>query len=480
MNKNRKIIFKNAGAWLITAVCLFVFLPIEAPAQRTKQRPSKKAAVQKKVVSKKPQKKSVAKNSFKKNTGSSPSSVRAQQRELLKIQSAIHSTRSQLKSLSKKESSTLQKLAVHEKHSTQVSRHINLLENHVAVLKDSITIAKRNEQMLQSRLAQLQEMYGKIAQEFHKAGEVSTDELITTGRASDTDIRRAAYMKALTQKLNRHVHQMAEVKDSIARQQQLLKAHTAEQNMALKTKAAEQNELERSILEKKKALDEIRSNKQLLQQELAKKEKSARQIGSMINRLIAEEIQKREARRREVLKKREERKLAQKKPENKKPIKGESPNLASNERGAFKKEEKIEEIPDYTKSAFARNSLVWPVGSRKILRGFGQYRNPSTNTVTDNPGIDISASRGSGVQAISGGVVSLLHWLPGYGSLIIIDHENGFRSVYANLASVSVSEGQRVSGGGTIGRSGESVDGEFLHFELWRERQRLNPTSWLR
>ncbi len=475
---NRNKFLKSAGAWLITAVCLFVFaLPKELSAQkRGQQKKNTKTTVQKNNRQKNSLKKKS--QSLKKKTSdtqSQNSSVESSRRELLKLQSQIKSTRSEIKNLSKKETNTLQKLSLHEKQSTQLNRHINLLENNVAVLKDSITTAKRKEQMLQSRLQQLQQDYAKIAQEFFKAGSISSDELIATGRPSDTEIRRNGYMKALTQQLNERVHQMAEVKDAIARQKEVLKAHTAEQNKVLKTKAAEHNELERSITERKKALGAIRSNKQLLQQELVKKEQSARQIGSMINRLIAQEMRKRETRRKEAERKREER-LAERSKE-KKPVKGESRDLASKDISDVKIE--IEEH-DYSRSAFGQNSLAWPVGSRKIARGFGQYRNPSTNTITDNPGIDISASRGSGVQAVSSGVVSLLHWLPGYGSLVIIDHENGFRSVYANLASVSVSEGQRVSGGTSIGRSGESVDGEFLHFELWRERQRLNPVSWLR
>jgi septal ring factor EnvC (AmiA/AmiB activator) len=472
-------IFKRSGALfcLAAAVCLMLFcVTPEVSAQKRKQNSKGK-----RVLKQQPKKKTRV------STRRQASSTQAAQKELLKVQSEIKKTRSQINSLSKKETSTAKKLAVHEKHSSQIVRHIDLLENQVAVLKSEITSAKRNEQMLLTRLQQIQQSYSKIAQEFYKAGELTSDELMVTGRPSDVDVRRKAYMKALTQRLNEQVHQMAEVKDSIARQQQLLKAHTDEQNHVLKTKAAEQQQLERSISEKKKALDEIRTNKQLLSQELAKKEQSARQIGSMINRLIAEESRKRREarskeraqRQEESRKKREERIADRKKSEkgpDKTPTKGEPRDLASNDVSVDKIEN---DAPDYTRSSFKTNSLAWPVGSRRILRGFGQYRNPSTNTVTDNPGIDIAASKGSGVKAVSSGVVSLLHWLPGYGSLVIIDHENGFRSVYANLSSVSVREGQKVSGGSMIGRSGESVDGEFLHFELWRERQRLNPTSWL-
>ena len=473
---------------LIAAVCLLFLAGIASIAAQ--QRIGKQHAGQKqfnKKVLKKlsaPQKKS--------GRSRTASGVEAQRRELLKVESDIKATRSQLSRIEKKESSTLQKIAVHEKHSSQLVQHIDLMENHLAILNDSINTARHTVQMLKTRHQQIQQSYTKITQEFYKAGAMSADELIATGRPSDTEMRRTAYMKALTKRLNEQVHQMAEVKDSIARQQQLLKTHTEEQQRILKMKAAHRNELVRSIQQEKVEIEKLRSSKQQLRQELAKKEQSARQIGSMISRLIAEDARKRDERRKEIarqelLKKHRAEKLAQQQNSKKAGIKnpavkkelvrGESSNLASKDITPLKDEPA--EI-DNIRSAFKPNSLSWPVGSRKILRSFGQYRNPSTNTITDNPGIDIAASSGSGVQAVSSGVVSLLHWLPGYGSLVIVDHENGFRSVYANLASVSVREGQKVSAGSIIGRSGESVDGEFVHFELWRERQKLNPVSWLR
>ncbi|MBK7034100.1 MAG: M23 family metallopeptidase [Ignavibacteria bacterium] len=71
-------------------------------------------------------------------------------------------------------------------------------------------------------------------------------------------------------------------------------------------------------------------------------------------------------------------------------------------------------------------------------------------------------------------------WLSGYGSLVIVDHGNGFRTVYANLATVSVKSGSSVQSGTVVGSSGENIDGKLVHFEVWYGRERQNPLTYLR
>ena len=108
------------------------------------------------------------------------------------------------------------------------------------------------------------------------------------------------------------------------------------------------------------------------------------------------------------------------------------------------------------------------------------YRNPETGTTLENPGIDIKAPLGTRVTCVAKGQVSSVTWLPGYGSLVIVDHENGFRTVYANLATVAVKNGGAVTTGTTVGSSGENIDGKLVHFEIWFGRDRHNPLTYLR
>jgi murein hydrolase activator len=123
--------------------------------------------------------------------------------------------------------------------------------------------------------------------------------------------------------------------------------------------------------------------------------------------------------------------------------------------------------------------FAWPVAGKRILVGYGERVNPRTNTVTLNPGINIAASGGASVKAAGEGKVSMVSWLPGFGTIVIIQHGNGYRTVYANLASAQVVKGKEVQPGQKIGQVRASRDGEFLHFEVWQNRTRRDPTSFL-
>ncbi|HZK77174.1 MAG TPA: M23 family metallopeptidase, partial [Candidatus Kapabacteria bacterium] len=127
------------------------------------------------------------------------------------------------------------------------------------------------------------------------------------------------------------------------------------------------------------------------------------------------------------------------------------------------------------------HSLDWPSAGHHILEGFGEHRNTELNTVTMNLGIDIAASQGSPVRAAAEGEVALVSSLPSYGTIVVLRHASGLHTVYANLSSASVHQGDRVRAGQTIGRSGineESVP--LLHFEVWSGKSRQNPIGWLK
>jgi septal ring factor EnvC (AmiA/AmiB activator) len=132
--------------------------------------------------------------------------------------------------------------------------------------------------------------------------------------------------------------------------------------------------------------------------------------------------------------------------------------------------------------SFARNrgKLNWPVQG-KILHDFGRYKNPQLNTVLNNSGIDIRATSGAEVRCIFSGVISLITYMSGFGNTIIIDHNDGFYTVYAHLSEVLVNNQEFVEAGTVIGSVGESgsLEGAKLHFEIYGNNTPLNPTIWL-
>jgi murein DD-endopeptidase MepM/ murein hydrolase activator NlpD len=129
--------------------------------------------------------------------------------------------------------------------------------------------------------------------------------------------------------------------------------------------------------------------------------------------------------------------------------------------------------------ASKRGKLRWPVSEGAVVARFGNQIHPTLKTITQNTGIDIAVPSGSPVNAVAQGEVSTIWWLPGYGNLVILNHYDGYRTVYAHLADINVTEGQKVNEGDLLGTSGETVDGPRVHFEVWKEREKQNPALWL-
>lgn len=121
-----------------------------------------------------------------------------------------------------------------------------------------------------------------------------------------------------------------------------------------------------------------------------------------------------------------------------------------------------------------------PVDIGLIRDSFGSNVDNRTQSVFQNNGLDFSIAAGSKVYAVAGGTVTLIGETPFYGKTIIITHPNGFRTLYSSLNEITVKPGSQVRLNQVIGKSGQNLDGQSLHFELWKDRTPLNPREWLR
>ncbi|MFH1601452.1 MAG: M23 family metallopeptidase [Candidatus Shapirobacteria bacterium] len=119
----------------------------------------------------------------------------------------------------------------------------------------------------------------------------------------------------------------------------------------------------------------------------------------------------------------------------------------------------------------AKGTFVWPTSGR-ITQNFVWY----------HPGTDIANKSGPVVVAADAGqVVSVIYARYDYGNHVVLDHGNGYRTLYAHLSSISVSAGQTVSQGqqiGIMGSTGRST-GVHLHFEVIKNGVKINPLSVL-
>jgi murein DD-endopeptidase MepM/ murein hydrolase activator NlpD len=120
--------------------------------------------------------------------------------------------------------------------------------------------------------------------------------------------------------------------------------------------------------------------------------------------------------------------------------------------------------------------FVWPSVTH-TLSGF-DYE-PQAN----HPGIDISGKEGDAVYATDSGVIVYAGWNNwGYGNVIVINHANGWQTLYAHLSAYYVNCGQFVYQGDTIGAVGSTGNstGSHLHFEMMYNGVRVNPHDYVR
>ncbi len=122
-----------------------------------------------------------------------------------------------------------------------------------------------------------------------------------------------------------------------------------------------------------------------------------------------------------------------------------------------------------------RGTLPWPVSGHKIISSYGINVHPRYNTKTRNDGVDIDCSGGQTVKAINKGKVVYAENLTGYGLLVVIDHQDGYYTIYGNLDKISVKNGQAVTQGQSLGSASD-----YLHFEIRQGTSSRNPIDYLK
>ena len=131
--------------------------------------------------------------------------------------------------------------------------------------------------------------------------------------------------------------------------------------------------------------------------------------------------------------------------------------------------------------ANSTGSFIWPVASYVYVSSrFGQRVHPITGEIKNHTGIDIASNQGTTIYAADGGTITLAAWNGGYGNCVMIDHGNGYVTLYGHMSSIAVSQGQTVSQGDTIGYVGSTGNstGPHLHFEVLKNGTRIDPEQF--
>ena len=373
-----------------------------------------------------------------------PEEIRKRQAELQALREQIRAYESKIRVQQQNERSTLELLDSYDRKATALRKLIGKLRSGESELERAAEKTREDLRRLEEQLSFLKTHYARYVSSIYKSGPVYDLELLLSSRSINQLYIRAEYLKRFSAQRREDAGKIEAKQREIEETQAELQQQLGEQRRLLAEKGAEEDRLETLTADRRFVLQGIRKDKGSFQREIDRRVKAAKELENLVATLIeADRIRKAQQ---------EEEVRAGRLPQ-----------------------------PPPTIGTFASKmgKLRWPVSEGAVVARFGNQIHPTLKTVTQNTGIDIAVTSGSAVTAVAEAEVSTIWWLPGYGNLVILNHYDGYRTVYAHLSDINVTEGQKVDEGDLLGTSGETVDGPRMHFEVWKEREKQNPALWL-
>ena len=395
------------------------------------------------------------------------------------LQKQIAESESLLKSTKKDVGSQLNGLAALTGQIEERRRYILSINRDVEAIDRELLSLEKQLGRLQRDLADKKKKYESSVHYLYKNRSIeeklmfilSADNLAQT-------YRRMRYVREYATYQRLQGEEVLKKQDEVNRKRTELKQVRAAKEGLLKEREAEKAKLEEQEKQKKTLVANLQKKQRGLQNEISKKRREANQLNARIDRLIAEEIERARKRAAE-----EERK---KTAANRKTGKEKSNAAAGTKKGNIAPLEaySMSKADRELSGTFANNrgKLPMPItGPYIITSHYGQYAVEGLRNVKlDNKGIDIQGKPGAQARAIFNGKVAAVFQLNGLFNVLI--RHGSYISVYCNLSSASVKQGDEVTTKQAIGPIfSDKADGgrTVLHFQLRREKEKLNPEPWL-
>jgi murein hydrolase activator len=389
--------------------------------------------------------------------------LKQRERELQKLRADIQTYEKRLQESETKEKATLDRLDNLEHQSNLLRQLVKNLQEEEQDVSSDIDTAKTTIADLETKLQFLKSHYANYIRSVYKNGRVYDLELLFSSRSINQMYIRIQYLKRFSEQRAKDLRGIVDNKAAVEEQSRQLEEKLLSERQLLQEKTQEEKNLKHTYSTRQIVLKKIRKNKRTYQAALTRKQNAYHQIED----LIANLIEKERIRKEHEAAVRHERELAE---------------ARERERS---KTTQVPVLPQPSEETVTstfeqhRGKMRWPVSNGSVQAHFGNQVHPVLKTVTQNTGIDIATPVGSNVYAVADGEVALLSFIPGFGNILIVNHYNGYRTVYAHLSDVTVAESQKVSEGTIIAKSGDTVTGSILHFEIWKEREKQNPEHWL-
>jgi len=385
--------------------------------------------------------------------GQTSDSIHTKKQELDRIKKDITQLEKELQVKSKKERESLQSLENINKQNLLLGMLINNLHAEEKIKENSIQQIENEIGQIETRSADLKAQYSRYIVWIYKNRGISFWRFVIDARSFNQAVKRFQYLKYISEKNANTLDKLLISKTQLNDLKINLEQEKNEKGLLAKQKINEQEELQRKEAEKKELLGRLKKDQKSIALEISSKRKAEIVIKNLVAQLIEIDRERRA--------KYHEQKATDKKG------------------AAYKKNEQNFDYSGFENFAQLKGKLGWPIKGGRIVRDFGENKNERLNTITLNYGVDISVKGQQNVLAVAEGIVSAIDWIPGYGSIVIVTHQGEFRTVYGHVANIAVKEGDRITGGSSIGKVNESLEGNILHFEIWNERNYQNPEIWL-
>lgn len=397
------------------------------------------------------------------------------------LQKQITESETLLKTTKKTVSSQLNGLAALTGQIEERKRYILTINKDVEAIDRELSSLERQLGQLQRDLKDKKRKYDSSVQYLYKNRSIEEKLMfIFSAQSLAQTYRRLRYVREYATYQRLQGEEILKKQEQVNKKKAELRQVRAAKADLLKERESEKMKLEKQEKEKRTLVTSLQKKQRGLQNEIAKKRREANQLNARIDRLIAEEIEK--ARKRAAEEARREA-AARKKD-------GAKTDKSATASGASKT--KVAPLETYTMSKadrelsgdFANNrgKLPMPISGAYIITShYGQYAVEGLRNVKlDNKGIDIQGRPGAQARAIFNGKVAAVFKLNGLFNILI--RHGAYISVYCNLSSALVKQGDTVTTKQAIGQVfSDGADGgrTVLHFQLRREKEKLNPEPWL-
>jgi len=341
----------------------------------------------------------------------------------------------------------------------QIEEEINLTEAEIKVRQEELSVLIQN--------------YKKILLFAYKNSRSSNLEMLLTSQSFNEMLVRAKYLKKFEEQKAKQAEQIRRRQNELDEIKIDLKQSLNRNQIVLQEIQSEKQILNGQRSQQKQTVESIRSQRSDLVAELTKSRQQKEALQNAFTNLIAEAERIQELENERLVKLARAREIADENVRNREVAKY-SKSLV---RDAAVSNEML--IDNERLFIASKGALPWPVDSKTVSKNFGRTRNPIYGTVTEYLGINIVTDPASSVKVVSDGYVSQISPINGFGDVVFVKH-GGYYTAYGNLSRIDVQKNQVLNSGDRIGLSGvaQSPLGENILFVV-RYKDYQNPLNWL-